>query len=58
MKLTDHNERVLEKFATMIVERMEQMKSGDWKQGWIGGTYGGSPVNIDSRQLASNALKR
>ncbi len=52
MKLTDHNERVLEKFATMIVERMEQMKSGDWKQGWIGRTYGGSPVNIDGRNYS------
>ena len=52
MKLTEHNERVLEKFATMIVERMEQMKSEDWKQGWIGRTYGGSPVNIDGRNYS------
>ncbi len=49
MKITEHNEKVLEKFATMIIARMEQMKSGDWKQGWIGRTYGGSPVNIDGR---------
>lgn len=49
MKLTEHNEKVLEKFATMIIDRMEQMKSESWKQGWIGRTYGGSPVNIDGR---------
>ena len=54
MKLTEHNEKVLEKFATMIINRMEQMKSGDWKQGWIGRTYGGSPVNIEGRNYSGS----
>ena len=54
MKLTEHNEKVLEKFATMIINRMEQMKSGDWKQGWIGRTYGGSPhlLHVEAGQQA------
>lgn len=25
----------LDRFAEMMIERMEQMKSSDWKQGWI-----------------------
>lgn len=54
MKLTEHNERVLEKFATMIVARMEEMKSESWKQGWIGRTYGGSPVNIEGRSYSGS----
>lgn len=49
MKLTDHNENVMEKFASMIIERIEQMKASDWKQGWIGRTLGGSPVNIEGK---------
>lgn len=49
MKINEHNEKVLEKFASMIVERMEQMKSSDWKKGWIGRTLGGSPMNIDGK---------
>lgn len=49
MKFTEHNERVLEKFATMIIERMEQMKDGKWQQGWVGKAIGGSPVNIEGR---------
>lgn len=52
MKLSERNERVLEKFATMIVARMEQMKSGDWKQGWIGRSYGGGPRNVDGRSYS------
>ena len=52
MKVTEHNEKVLEKFATMIISRMEQMKAGDWKKGWVGRTIGGSPMNIDGRNYA------
>ncbi len=47
MKINEHNEKVLEKFAEMIISRMEQMKSGTWKKGWVGRTLGGSPMNIE-----------
>jgi antirestriction protein ArdC len=49
MKLTEHNEIVMEKFATMFVERMKQMKASDWKQGWCGKVVG-TPVNIEGKQ--------
>lgn len=50
MKFTEHNEIVMEKFASMIIERIEQMQASDWKQGWIGRTIGGSPVNIEGNK--------
>lgn len=50
MKFTEHNEIVMEKFASMIIERIEQMKASDWKQGWVGRTIGGSPVNIEGNK--------
>lgn len=50
MKFTAHNEIVMEKFASMIIERIEQMQASDWKQGWIGRTIGGSPVNIEGNK--------
>ena len=30
----------LDKFAAMMIDRMEQMKASDWKKGWIGGASG------------------
>ena len=30
----------LDRFAEMMIGRMEQMKASDWKQGWIGGANG------------------
>lgn len=54
MKISATNEKVLEQFATMIIARMEQMQSGDWKKGWIGRSYGGSPVNIDGRNYSGS----
>ena len=50
MKFTEHNEIVMEKFASMIIERIEKMQASDWKQGWIGRTIGGSPVNIEGNR--------
>ncbi|KXB86059.1 hypothetical protein HMPREF3034_00007 [Prevotella sp. DNF00663] len=49
MKINEHNEKVLEKFATMIIERMKQMKAGQWKKGWVGRTLGGPPSNIEGK---------
>lgn len=50
MTLTEHNEMVMEKFATMFIERMKQMKASNWKQGWCGKVVGGSPVNIEGKE--------
>lgn len=50
MKLTEHNEIVIEKYASMIISRIEQMNASDWKQGWVGRTIGGSPVNIEGNK--------
>ena len=30
----------IDRFATMMIERMQQMKDTGWKQGWIGGASG------------------
>ena len=47
MKLSNHNEVVIEKFAEMIISRMESMKASDWKQGWMNRLPAGAPVNIE-----------
>lgn len=52
MKFTEHDEKVMEKFASMIISRMEQMKAGDWKKGWIGTDISGGPVSISARPYA------
>lgn len=52
MKFTEHNEKVMEKFASMIISRMKQMKAGDWKQGWLGHDITGSPMSISARPYA------
>lgn len=30
----------IDRFAAMMIERMQQMKDTGWKQGWIGGASG------------------
>ena len=46
----------LDRFAEMMIERMEQMKSSDWKQGWIGGGsgYAGLPQNVGGRNYSGS----
>ena len=46
----------LDRFAEMMIERMEQMKSSDWKQGWIGGANGfaGLPQNVGGRNYSGS----
>lgn len=46
----------LDRFAEMMIERMEQMKASDWKQGWIGGAngYAGLPQNIGGRNYSGS----
>lgn len=49
----------LDKFAAMMIDRMEQMKASDWKKGWIGGAsgYAGLPQNVGGRNYSgSNSL--
>ncbi len=40
MKLTEHNEKVLQQFSEMMISRMEQVKAGDWEKGWLGAPRG------------------
>ncbi len=46
----------LDRFAEMMIERMEQMKASDWKQGWIGGASGfaGLPQNVGGRNYSGS----
>lgn len=46
----------LDRFAEMMIERMEQMKSSGWKQGWIGGASGfaGLPQNVGGRNYSGS----
>ncbi len=46
----------LDRFAEMMIERMEQMKASDWKQGWIGGGSGfaGLPQNVGGRNYSGS----
>ena len=41
----------IDRFAAMMIERMQQMKDTGWKQGWIGGAsgYAGLPQNVGGR---------
>lgn len=40
------SEQVIETFASIMIERMEQMKDSAWKQGWVGTSFGGMPINL------------
>lgn len=46
----------LDRFAEMMIERMEQMKASDWEQGWIGGGsgFGGLPQNVGGRNYSGS----
>lgn len=46
----------LDRFAEMMIGRMEQMKASDWKQGWIGGVngYAGLPQNVSGRNYSGS----
>ena len=46
----------LDRFAEMMIERMEKMKESDWKQGWIGGANGfaGLPQNVGGRNYSGS----
>ena len=44
----------IDRFAEMMIARMEQMKASDWKKGWIGGASGfaGLPQNVGGRNYS------
>ena len=46
----------LDRFAEMMIDRMEQMKDSDWKKGWIGGANGYAclPQNIGGRNYSGS----
>lgn len=46
----------LDRFAEMMIERMEQMKETGWKKGWIGGAsgYAGLPQNVGGRNYSGS----
>ena len=46
----------IDRFAEMMIARMEQMKASDWKKGWIGGTSGfaGLPQNVGGRNYSGS----
>lgn len=46
----------LDRFAAMMIERMEKMKETGWKQGWIGGAngYAGLPQNVGGRNYSGS----
>lgn len=46
----------LDRFAEMMIDRMQRMKDSDWKQGWIGGAngYAGLPQNVGGRNYSGS----
>lgn len=44
----------LDRFAEMMIERMQRMKDTGWKKGWIGGAsgYAGLPQNVGGRNYS------
>jgi len=46
----------IDRFAEMMIGRMEQMKESDWKKGWIGGASGfaGLPQNVGGRNYSGS----
>ena len=48
-------DKAVEKFTEMMIDRMERMKAGDWKKGWIDGVaVYGMPQNINGRNYSGS----
>lgn len=48
-------QQALDRFAQMMIERMEKMKKSDWQQGWIGGAASvGLPQNVMGRNYSGS----
>ncbi|MGI6863446.1 ArdC family protein [Bacteroides sp. KG156] len=46
----------IDRFAEMMIERMQEMKDTGWKKGWIGGAsgYNGLPQNVGGRNYSGS----
>lgn len=45
----------IDKFTEMMIDRMERLKAGDWKKGWIGGgAVVGMPQNLTGRNYSGS----
>ncbi|WP_290095139.1 ArdC family protein, partial [Paramuribaculum intestinale] len=48
-------QQALDRFAQMMIERMEKMKGSDWEKGWIGvASSAGLPQNIMGRNYSGS----
>ena len=48
-------QKAVDKFTEMMIARMEEMKAGDWKKGWINGKgVFGMPQNISGRNYSGS----
>ena len=48
-------QKAVDKFTEMMINRMEEMKAGDWKKGWIDGkAVFGMPQNISGRNYSGS----
>ena len=48
-------QKAVDKFTEMMIARMESMKAGDWKKGWIdGNAVFGMPQNISGRTYSGS----
>ena len=48
-------QKAVDKFTEMMIARMEEMKAGDWKKGWINGkAVFGMPQNISGRTYSGS----
>jgi len=48
-------QKAVDKFTEMMITRMEEMKAGDWKKGWINGkAVFGMPQNISGRTYSGS----
>ncbi len=48
-------DKAVEKFTEMMIDRMERMRAGDWKKGWIDGeAVYGMPQNINGRNYSGS----
>ena len=48
-------DKAIEKFTEMMIDRMERMKAGDWKKGWIDGeAVYGMPQNFGGRNYSGS----
>jgi antirestriction protein ArdC len=49
------SEKAVDLFTGMMIDRMEAMKSEDWKKGWIAGNaIGGLPQNVTGRNYSGS----